>query len=67
MSELPASVDRNILDQRIILALQGIRESLGCSLSEAMDVFGARYEELRRERPGDFIVGPGEYGRGFYS
>ncbi|MER5465917.1 hypothetical protein ABT010_35735 [Streptomyces sp. NPDC002668] len=67
MRKLPESVDRDILDQRIISALRTIREALGCSLHEALDVFNVRYQELRRERSDDFSIGPEEYGRGFYS
>ena len=67
MTALPASVDRDILDHRIIVAIMAIRETRGCTIHEAIDVFAARYEELRRDRPDDFSVGPEEYGRGFYS
>ncbi|WP_217181748.1 hypothetical protein [Streptomyces sp. AC495_CC817] len=67
MTELPASIDRDILDHRIIFALKAIRETMGCTLHEAIDVFAVRYEELRRDCPDDFTVGPEEYGRGFYS
>ncbi|MBY8880760.1 hypothetical protein [Actinacidiphila acidipaludis] len=67
MAELPASVDRDILTRRIIPALVTIRETLGCSIPEALDVFQIRYDELRRDRPADFTVGPEEYGEGFYS
>jgi hypothetical protein len=44
-------VDRDILERRIILVLRTIRDTLGCSLHEALDVFVIRYEELRRDRP----------------
>ncbi|MFC5203333.1 hypothetical protein ACFVTC_07285 [Streptomyces sp. NPDC057950] len=67
MTTLPASVDRDIVDHRIIFALKTIREALDCTIHEAIDVFAVRYEELRRDRPDDFAVGPEEYGRGFYS
>lgn len=67
MTKLPASVDRDILDQRIMFAVRTIRATVGCSLHEAIDVFAARDEELRRTQPDDFTVGPEEYGRGFYS
>ncbi|MFJ9148492.1 hypothetical protein ACIRP7_10510 [Streptomyces sp. NPDC102270] len=65
MTALPASVDRDILDHRIIVAITAIRETRGCTIHEAIDVFAARYEELRRDRPDDFSVRPEEYGRGF--
>ncbi|MET8099306.1 hypothetical protein ABZV29_22990 [Streptomyces sp. NPDC005236] len=67
MTALPTSVDRDILNRRIVFALKTIREALGCTIHEAIDVFAARYEELRRDRPDDFTVGPEEYGQGFYS
>ncbi|MFE2567303.1 hypothetical protein [Streptomyces mirabilis] len=67
MTALPTSLDRDILDRRIVFALKTIRETLGCTIHEAIDVFAARYEELRRDRPDDFTVAPEEYGRGVYS
>jgi hypothetical protein len=67
VTTLPASVDRDIVDHRIIFALKTIREVLDCTIHEAIDVFAVRYAELRRDRPDDFNVGPEEYGRGFYS
>ncbi|WP_043667764.1 hypothetical protein [Streptomyces xylophagus] len=67
MEQLPESVDRDILEHRIIAALKAIRETSGCTLHEALDVFAQRYEELRRDRPDDFGLSRDEYGRGFYS
>lgn len=67
VTTLPASVERDILDHRIMFAITAIREALGCTIYEAIDVFAARNEELRRDRPDDFTVAPEEYGRGFYS
>lgn len=67
MKQLPESVDRDILDNRIISALGTIREALGCTLHQALDAFVQRYEELRLERPDDFILSREEYGRDFYS
>ncbi|WP_238995388.1 hypothetical protein [Streptomyces cyaneogriseus] len=54
MERLPESVDRDILEQRIIPALMTIRETLGCTLHQAIDAFAQRYEELRQDRPHDF-------------
>lgn len=59
--------DDHILKKQIILGLIALREHLGCSLHEALDVFAARYEALRVERPGDFACGHDEYWVGFYS
>ncbi|GAA2811048.1 hypothetical protein GCM10010441_39600 [Kitasatospora paracochleata] len=67
MEELPESVDRRILDHQIVLALKAIMDTSGCTLHEAIDVFGARYEELRRDRPDDFQVSGEEYGRNVYT
>lgn len=67
MRQLPDSVDRDILERRIILALGAIRETLGCTFHQALDVFAQRYEELRRDRPDDFHVSRDDYGHGFYS
>ena len=67
MSGMPESVDHDILAQRITSALKTIRDTTGCSIHQATDMFAVRYEELRRDRPDDFTVGPDEYGRGCYS
>lgn len=67
MEQLPENVDHDILEHRIISALKAIRDTSDCTLREALDVFAERYEELRRDRPGDFRVSREEYGKGFYS
>ncbi|WP_042417749.1 hypothetical protein [Streptacidiphilus anmyonensis] len=67
MAELPRSVDGDIFEHRILPALTTIRETLSCSIPEALDVFNDRYQELRRDRPAEFTLDPDEYGRGFYS
>ncbi|MEU4984576.1 hypothetical protein [Streptomyces sp. NPDC021969] len=59
--------DEHIVSNQIIRGIQTLRDHLNCSLHEAMDVFAARYEVLRAERPGDFVCGREEYGVGFYS
>ncbi|MFI9105414.1 hypothetical protein ACIGXA_33375 [Streptomyces fildesensis] len=60
-------MDHDIFERRIISAMKAIRDATGCSIPEAIDVFAVRYDELRRDRPDDFTVGPDEYGHGFYS
>ncbi|MFH8533220.1 hypothetical protein ACH4GE_32910 [Streptomyces tendae] len=67
MEDLPESVDRHILDHRIVLALKAIMDASDCTLHEAIDIFGVRYEELRRDRPDDFQVSREEYGRNVYT
>ncbi|MFD7668897.1 hypothetical protein [Streptomyces sp. NPDC059788] len=67
MDQLPGSVDRDILEHRIICALKTIREASGCTLHQALDVFAQRYEELRRDRPDDFAASRDDYGRDFHS
>lgn len=59
--------DDHILNKRIILGIKTLREHLGCSLQEAIDVFTARYQVLRVERPNDFTCDGDEYWSGFYS
>ncbi|MEU9573853.1 hypothetical protein ACF09Y_39905 [Streptomyces massasporeus] len=54
MDGLPASVDRDILAHRSIAAIATIRETLGCTVHQAVDAYAQRYEELRRDRPHDF-------------
>ncbi|GAA1993723.1 hypothetical protein [Kitasatospora viridis] len=67
MEQLPEGVDHDILENRIVYALKAIIEARGCTLPEAQDVFLARYEELRRDRPDDFLLPREEYGRNSYS
>ncbi|WP_309144058.1 hypothetical protein [Streptomyces sp. PKU-MA01144] len=59
--------DDQILAKQIIRGHMVIREHLGCSPHEALEVFAARYEVLRVERPDDFVCSRDEYGVGFYS
>ncbi|MGX5182584.1 hypothetical protein ACWKT5_07105 [Streptomyces avermitilis] len=49
MAELPESVDRDILEGRTILAVKTIRETQGCSLHQAVDLYHQRYRELHPE------------------
>jgi hypothetical protein len=49
VEELPESVDREILEGRTILAIQTIRESQGCSLRDAIDLYHQRYAQLHPE------------------
>ena len=44
-----------------------MREDFGYSIPEAIDAFGARYEQLRETRPSEFTVTREDYGKGFYS
>lgn len=62
-----AVADDQILAKQIIRGLKTLREHLGCSLHEALEVFAARYEALRVERPDDFACSHDEYWVGFYS
>ncbi|MFF7736422.1 hypothetical protein [Streptomyces sp. NPDC007984] len=59
MDGLPPSVDHDILAHRSIAAIATIRDALGCTVHQAVDTYAQRYEELRRDRPGDFRQQPG--------
>ncbi|WP_121715234.1 hypothetical protein [Streptomyces sp. E5N91] len=59
--------DEQIVSNQIIRGIKTLRDHLDCSVHEALDVFVARYEVLRAERPDDFVCGRDEYGAGFYS
>ncbi|WBB69087.1 hypothetical protein [Micromonospora sp. WMMD812] len=61
------TIDDLIVQRRIIVAMQAIREAEGCGLQRAIDLFAERLEFLKRTRPSDFTVSPEEYGRGFYT
>ncbi|MFG2799794.1 hypothetical protein [Streptomyces pseudovenezuelae] len=67
MEDLSDSVDRHILDHRIVLALKAVREASGCTLQEAIDIFEVRYEALRRDRPEEFHLSREEYGHNVYT
>jgi hypothetical protein len=60
-------IDEMIVTQRILPALQAIRELAACSLPQAIELFSDRYALLRQRRPHDFTVGPEEYGHGVYT
>ncbi|MGW2443847.1 hypothetical protein [Streptomyces sp. NPDC001675] len=59
--------DGMIVAGRIIPGVKALRDHLGCSLHEALDVYVTRYEVLRRERPVDFTKSHEEYWANFYS
>ncbi|MFG1658561.1 hypothetical protein ACGFIY_18745 [Micromonospora chersina] len=61
------SIDDLIVQQRIIVAMQAIHATEGCSLPRAIELFAERYDHLRRTRSGDFAVSPEEYGRGVHT
>jgi hypothetical protein len=63
MEDLPESVDRDILENRIIFAVRAIREASGCTLHRAVELASRRYGELRRDRPDDFRPVRGRDGR----
>ncbi|MEU7140904.1 hypothetical protein ABZ942_15740 [Nocardia sp. NPDC046473] len=58
------SVDDLIVAAKV---LQAIRAEVGCSIHEAIDEFELRYNRLRAERPADFTLPHGEYGRNVYT
>ncbi|WP_199836934.1 MULTISPECIES: hypothetical protein [unclassified Streptomyces] len=51
MSNLPESVDREILNGRIIHAIKAYQNASGCTIREAMDFVRERDAELHRDRP----------------
>ncbi|MET8637372.1 hypothetical protein [Streptomyces sp. NPDC004680] len=59
--------DDHILSNQIMRGLIALRGHFGCSLHKALDVFAARYEVLRAERPGDLVCSHEDYWVGFYS
>ncbi|MEV6773390.1 hypothetical protein AB0N05_32635 [Nocardia sp. NPDC051030] len=61
------SVDDLIVREKVVLALRAIMTEMGCSLHEAIDEFERRYNRLRAERPDDFTLPHGEYGRNVYT
>ncbi|MGV9344438.1 hypothetical protein ACWDSD_06420 [Streptomyces spiralis] len=58
--------DGEIIAGRIILGIKALRDHLGCSLHEALDVYTTRYDQLRRERPADFSISHEDYWKSFY-
>lgn len=60
-------VDDLIVSARVIQGLALICEIERCGVGRALELFNDRYEVLRRTRPADFTVPPGEYGRGVYT
>lgn len=60
-------IDEMIVTQRILPAVQAIRQLTGCSLSRAVELLSDRYGLLRKWRPHEFTVGPDEYWQGVYA
>lgn len=48
-----ALADSAITEGRILQGIKLIKDHLACSLHEALDVFIARYDVLRHERPSE--------------
>jgi hypothetical protein len=61
------SIDECIFASRKLDAIVRIRVASGATLSEAMELFYRRYEELIAESRERFIVDPDRYWDGFYS
>ncbi|WP_455354663.1 hypothetical protein [Streptomyces sp. SYSU K217416] len=59
--------DDEIIAGRIIFGIKALRDHLDCSLHEALDVYVARYEVLRRDRPDSFLKSHEAYWSNFYS
>jgi hypothetical protein len=66
-AEQGEQLDALILSGNILLPLKLIREWLGVRLVEAMDIWQARYDQLREERPDAFCCSDQEYWVGVYS
>jgi hypothetical protein len=62
-----AEIDEHVLHHQIVPALLLLRREFGYSISEAIDEFDQRYEQLRASRPRDFTLSRDDYGRNFYS
>ena len=56
-----ATINDAILSCNILEALKKIRELCGVGLNEAKDIHWERYQQLRKERPGDFTCSHDEY------
>ncbi len=59
--------DSEIIAGRTIVGIKMIRDHLGCSLHEAVDVYAARYEHLRETSPTAFEQSHEDYWEGFHS
>jgi hypothetical protein len=60
-------IDDLIVEARIVQALTEIRRRFDAPLPEAIDLFNERYDILGRERPDDFVLPHGNYGRNVYT
>jgi hypothetical protein len=66
-AEQLAELDAHILARHILLATMCIRRFTGVGIRDALEIHANRYEELRNQRPDDFVCSDDEYWRGFYS
>ena len=62
-----AEIDALILRKSYIIAIKSLRDWTGIGMREALEGAHERYEQLRRERPDDFVCSDKEYWVGFYS
>jgi len=60
-------IDDLIVQRKIILALEAIRNIQACAFRPAIDEFAQRLDLLWETRPNDFTVSREEYGRGVYT
>ncbi|RFS81675.1 hypothetical protein D0T12_30785 [Actinomadura spongiicola] len=67
MSVASESLDRLILQGQVLTAVRWIMGTYECGLADATCFLYARYDELRRSRPGDFAKSHEEYWRGVYT
>lgn len=59
--------DEGLDDARLNDQVNEMRGRFCVPLREAIDLFNERYDVLRRERPDDFVLPDGDYGRNVYT
>ena len=51
-----AAIDPLILQRRGVEAIKSIQDEQGCALSDALVLYDERWQQLKRERPDDFMT-----------
>ena len=66
-ASLKQQLDDYILQNKKILWIKVFRDHVGCSVHEALDALAYRCNQLREEKPNEFLQDHDDYWKHFYS
>lgn len=62
-----AEIENHIFKNEILAGIKLIKETLGISLAESLELFSWMHRKLRITRPEEFLQSEQDYWNGFYS